>query len=42
MTWEELQVITLQKMFELQSADLVVDDSTGPVSYTHLTLPTIA
>ena len=28
MTWEELQVITLQKMFELQSADLVVDDST--------------
>ena len=30
MTWEELQVITLQKMFELQGADLVVDDSTGP------------
>ncbi len=30
MTWENLQVITLQKMFELQGADLVVDDSTGP------------
>ena len=30
MTWEKLQVITLQKMFELQGADLIIDDSTGP------------
>lgn len=29
MTWKEMQVITLQKMFELQGADLVVDDSTS-------------
>lgn len=30
MTWKELKTIALQKMFELQGADLVVDDSTGP------------
>lgn len=30
MTWKELKTIVLQKMFELQGADLVVDDSTAP------------
>ncbi len=28
MTWEELQIISLQKMFETSAATLVVDDST--------------
>lgn len=30
MTWEELQIIVLQKMFEVQGDTLVMDDSTTP------------
>jgi hypothetical protein len=30
MTWEQLQIIVLQKMFEIQGDTLVMDDSTTP------------